>query len=506
MNKLIRSCSTVCFFAILLIAGCKKFDDLDAIQTPDQNAEYAVPLFTTKSSIKDILEDFDENTFLTVQSDGLMLLNYKGDFIAQNSLDIFESLGNLDGVPLPVTDTLTALPFRFPNNVDLDYALLSNGLVRWTWTNPLSEPITVKVTFPSVKDDQGNPFSHTTTDHLGPLYISPSPINLAGYRFSAINDTLYVKYEAWKQDGSKLKVNNFFLVVEDFTASYVEGYLGQDIYELDRDTIEIDFFKNWTRGDVYFEDPKVFITVENSFGFPVRSKSQVFDVITVNGERLALRSPFLDSGINIDFPSLNEVGVVKKTFFAFDKYNSNIDSILGSSPRYLDYDLDALPNPDGDTTIRGFLTDSSAFTVQLEVELPIYGRSLGFAARDTISTNLSSYGDVEQVEFKLVTDNQMPLEIGVQVLFAKDGVVLDSLFSEGYSVVEAAAVDGDGNVNQMATKTTLIPFDKNRLDKIRSADQLYITADFSTYNDGQTSVRVLATQEVEIRMGMKVGL
>ena len=505
MNKLIPSCSAVFFFAILLVAGCKKFDDLDSIQTPEQNAEYAVPLFTTQSSIKDLLEDFDENTFLTVQDDGLMLLNYKGDFIAQNSLDIFESLGNLDGVPLPVLDTLTALPFRFPNNVDLDYALLSNGLVRWTWTNPLSEPITVKVTFPSVKDDQGVPFSETTTDHLGPLFISPS-INLAGYRFSAINDTLFVKYEAWKQDGTKLKVNNFFLVVEDFAASYVEGYLGQDIYELDRDTIEIDFFKNWTRGDVYFEDPKVFITVENSFGFPVRSKSQVFDVITVNGERLGLKSPFLDSGINIDFPSLNEVGEVKTTLFTFNKTNSNIDSILGSSPRYLDYDLDALPNPDGDTSVRGFLTDSSAFTVQLEVELPIYGRSLGFAARDTITTSFSSYDDVENVEFKLVTDNEMPLEVGVQVLFAKDGVVLDSLFAEGYSVVEAAPVDGDGNVNQVATKTTLIPFDKTRLDKVRSANQLFITADFSTFNSGQTSVRVLATQEVEIRMGMKVGL
>ena len=161
---------------------------------------------------------------------------------------------------------------------------------------------------------------------------------------------------------------------------------------------------------------------------------------------------------------------------------------------------------DRDTTIRGFLTDSSAFTVQLEVELPIYGRSLGFAAHDTIEANFSSYGDVEHVEFKLVTDNEMPVEIGVQVLFVENGVILDSLFLDGYSVVDAAGVDNEGNVNQLATKTTLIPFDKARLDKIRSADQLYITADFSTFNEGQTSVRVLSTQEVEIRMGMKVGL
>lgn len=506
MNIKIQNGLWAIIICLMAFSGCKKFDQLDNIETPEQNAEFAVPLFSTETSIKDILENFDENTFITVRDDGLILLNYKGDFISRNSLDLFEGLGQLDNVPLPILDTVTVLPIEFPNSVELDYAILSNGLVRWGWQNPHPDPITVTVRFPSVFDQNGEAFTHVVSDFTGDLYLTPSAINLAGYRFETINDSLIVEYEVLKQDGTKDKLNNFFLLVSDFEASYVEGYLGQDVYELDRDTIEIEFFENWTRGDVYFEDPKVFTTVENSFGFPVRSQANVFEVITVNGEKLALQSQAIDNGIDIDYPEFNEVGEVKTTYFTFDKTNSNIDSILGSNPVALDYDLDALPNPDGNTAIRGFLTDSSFFKVKLEVELPVYGKSLGFAANDTIDFNLSDYDDIENVEFKVITDNNMPLELALKIYFAQDDKILDSLFTDGYALVDAAEVDMDGNVIEPVTKTTFVDFNDARLDAIRGANKIYVTVDFTTYNGGQTSVRILADQEVKVRMGMKVGL
>jgi hypothetical protein len=114
----------------------------------------------------------------------------------------------------------------------------------------------------------------------------------------------------------------------------------------------------------------------------VRSKANILNVFTVDNEILAIESDYLNN-ITVDYPSLNEVGQTKSTHFDFNKDNSNIDVILGAGPTAIDYDFDAVANPDSNATIRGFMTDSSFMNVQVEVELPMYGAATGFEVRDT---------------------------------------------------------------------------------------------------------------------------
>ncbi len=139
--------------------------------------------------------------------------------------------------------------------------------------------------------------------------------------------------------------------------------------------------------------------------------------------------------------------------------------------------------------------------------MPIYGKTDGFVARDTIEVSFNDYEDAEYVEFKLVTENEMPLGAGIQLYFADpNNQILDSLFLTDEKVIEAAPVDGEGNAIDIAKKETFIPIDRTRFEKVKTATQIFISVAFSTYNEGQVSVKVLSTQEVRIRMGMKVGL
>ncbi|MEM1321984.1 MAG: hypothetical protein AAGG75_17120 [Bacteroidota bacterium] len=510
MNHFSSQLAFVGLVFLLLFSGCQKFNDLSSLETPDLDAEFAVPLFSTQTSIQDLLESFDEETFITVMDDGQIVLNYKGDVIARNSFELFDVLTTFDGIPLPIFDTLTALPFELPNEVDIEYAILKTGTLSWFWESQHEEDVTFRFFIPSVLDDNGEMFEiieNATYTAGEPVRGGRIGFNLAGYRVEPEQDSLYVGYELIRENGMRDTATNVFMLISNFTTSYVEGYLGNDIYELERDTIEIEFFENWTRGEVYFAEPKVLVTVENSFGFPVRSKTNLMNVITVNGDLLPLRSEFVDNGIDIDYPRLNQVGETVTTFFTFDKNNSNLDSILGAGPVALDYDLDALPNPDGNTSIIGFMTDTSRFRVQLEVELPIYGTTSGFAARDTLQISFNDYDDVDRAEFKLVAENAMPLAAGIQLHFADaNNQVLDSLFIEEQIVIEAAPVDSDGNANDIAKKETFIAFDNTRFEKIKTASQVFLTVAFSTYNNAQIPVRVLSDQQVQIRMGMKVGL
>ena len=67
-----------------------------------------------------------------------------------------------------------------------------------------------------------------------------------------------------------------------------------------------------------------------------------------------------------------------------------------------------------------------------------------------------------------------------------------------------AEVNANGMVTTPSTKITLIPFEANRLDNIRSAKQLILSAAFSTVNNGNQSIKVFADQEIDVRVGMKL--
>lgn len=491
---------------MLCTSGCRKLDTLDDLEASGRDAEYAIPLFSTSLSVEDILSEFDSTANITIDPDGMIFLNYKGDVRARTSSDIFDIAGQLDGLPLPVLDTLFALPFEVPSGIDLDYAILKTGTFEYLWLNEHPESFKFVFTLPNVTNPEGKVFSDTVNVPAGVTSYRSPEFDLSSYTVRPEEDSLYVHYEVIKFNGTKDTIGGLAIIIRDFVASYIEGYMGNEIYEMERDTIEMGFLGDEWRGDeFFFADPRLRMTVINSFGFPVRSKANLVNVISRDGSILPLRSEFLDAGIDFAYPLLSEVGEVKTTVFDFTRDNSNIDSILAIDPIAVDYDLEAIPNPDLDTTIRGFMTDTSFFQVQVEVEIPVYGRSKGFAVSDTLSFDMSQYADAEEAEFKLVTENEMPLDIDLQIFFADpQGLILDSLFLEGRPVVGSALVDEMGDVIEKNAKTHFIPLDAVRIDRILEAEQLYLNANFITYDQGQQSVTLLANQEVRMRMGMKV--
>ena len=495
---------------VILIYSCKKYD-VDNVEVGGYDAEYAIPLLNTSTTLTNVLENFDTTTFILIGDDGLITLNYKGDVTGKTSEDLFEILSDYELIPIPLEDTATFIPYEEIDGVDIDYAILKSGTIGWAFQSDHDEPVEVTLTLPSITKD-GAPYTSTFSAPAGPGALGGNfpfgtPDDLTGYRLETVNDTIYVNYVAHRlNSGIMDTLTACGIIFENLVASYIEGYLGNAIYELDRDTIEIDFFEDWTRGDVYFEDPKLTLTVENSFGIPVRSKANLVEVHTVEGEVLPLESDYLDS-IDIAYPSLDQVGEVFDTYFDFNKDNSNIETILSSNPTFVDYDMDAVPNPDSLTSIRGFVTDSSYIKVQVEVELPVWGSADGFVARDTFETNFESYDDVDHVEFKMVTENEIGLNVGMQIYFAdENNMLLDSLLPAVETVMTAAPVDNEGNATGVSEKTTFIEFGAERFDKIRTAKRLFVAASFSTVEEGSQSIKVYSEDEVRVRVGMKLGV
>ncbi len=289
---------------VLVFASCRKLDTFDDLKVVNYDAEFAIPLFTAKTSFQDILNKFDEDTYVQIGPDDLITLFYKGDVAGRSSTDIFASLGPYFGLPLPIFDTISnIIPGSLPSSLDVDYAILKSGTFDYLFRDTIRENGTtiLTVTLPGVTYN-GLPFTHTktyntTSDTFDFINFGVGPFDLTGYKITPVNNNIEIQYHAYRQNSNSYDTLDIFAIkIDDFQTSYVEGYLGNDIYELEPDTIVIDFFNNWTRGDIYFADPKINLIVKNSFGFPVRSKAQVLEVLTVDGDIIPITSESGQSG------------------------------------------------------------------------------------------------------------------------------------------------------------------------------------------------------------------
>ncbi len=500
-------------FFLLLVFGfsaCNKFDELNEISGVEYEAEYAIPLVDTKIAMKDVLEGLDDNSSMFIDEEGMIHFHYQGNVLSRTSDDIFETLQNDLPPFIPILDTLMALPFSSPDGIQIDYADIKTGSMEYTFDSWHEDDMTVIFSFPQVKDTEGDPLQQT---HFLP-YTGTLPtklplqfIDLEGYRLKPENDSLYIRYEAIHSDGQRDTVTNFLIIIRNLEFSFLAGYLGNQLYNGSRDTIEIDFFESWTEGNVYFEDPVVNINIFNSFGMPFRSDVKVFEVHTVQDDILPLESVYLDSGFDFAYPNFDEIGVNKTTVFTFNRDNSNIDVILGEGPVALDYDLDAFTNPDSDTDIRGYMTDSSSLTVQVEVELPLYGKATNFEARDTFELDLKQFEDATQAEIKLIAENNLPLGVEIQLYLADDNYLIrDSILTKRTKLAEAAQTNEEGYVTAPVKTVQYIPLDAAQLEAMRTSDHILMNASFTTSEEGNRSVRIMAEQEVQIKMGLKIAV
>ena len=485
---------------VLLIAfGCqiKPFDD---VVIHANGSEWAVPLVDTDKTFNDIIDGFDAQALVQIAPDGGVVLKYKGNFIARNSLDIFSQFKNAAFV---ITDTVMQIPFALPNGVHIDSAFIKSGKLEWIFPVGGAEPLDVTIKIPQLVRN-GQIFQRS---FVLQAFGARDSLSLIGWSLVPSKDSIFIIHDARKRDAARTRVNlaqSGGFTIQNFDASFLKGFFGKGTFDVERDTIEMDFFNKWKTGSVRFGNPKLIATLDNSFGIPVRAVMRVGQVLTVDGRTLPLISP-LSAGVDIAYPSLSEVGKSKKTVVVFDKMTSNLVDIISANPRAIDYEIDGFLNADTTRRVTGFLTDSSKFNLQVELEVPMEGTIQNFTTNDTFSINLADAKEIQQGEFKILTDNRMPIDVVLQGYFAtENGQILDSLYTAEQFLLKGAPVGTNGLPIGVSSTENIITLNAAKMGKLREiAKKLIIRYRFSTTNNGSVPVKLLASQGVRVRIGVR---
>lgn len=498
------------FFSLFLLSAfglsCSKGLNIEDITLG--KPEYAIPLTDVRTSFRKLLGDYDTLAFLRIDSDSTMTAQYKGSLITRSSIDLF---GAFQNVLYPMTDTLIGIPYRLPNDARMEFIDFKTGKFAYAGylIGQFSEPLVMSIRVPQMTKN-GVPFQWSftmTPNFLGNL----DSVDVSGYRLSPINDSIWVHYEARRTtNNERVRINNFAIGMRGMQMKYAQGYMGVNVFDAPRDSIRLDIFRSWTTGEVTFENPKITVALDNSFGIPVKSVTREAFIVSATGQQLPIQSPFITNGVDIAYPTLNEVGQSKRTTLVYDKNTSNLVSLIAAGPIAMVYDIDGVTQEDPTRTLRSFITDSSDFRLQVELELPLHARAKGFMVRDTVNVDFQNLKDIEYAEFKMIADNGMPIDLSVQGYFlGENGQVLDSLFQNvlGGQLLRGASVNANGDVIAPTQQIAYIPIDAPKLNRVRAATRLALRYSLATSNNGAVpSVRLKSNQEVRIQLGVAVGL
>lgn len=512
-------------FAALLLSGilaCTK-DDLKNVELADHTADFAFPLFNTTLGLDDLLfkvlnENLPGDT-LIINPDQSMTLFYSGDVAEKLATDIFKSFAGAP--PIPLTDTVTTAPFKSIEGVKITHAKLRKGL--FAMVLPFGQlsgttlDCTVKV--PQMFKD-GIPFTYkfSIPNTPGTNFTTPI-IDVAGYDLISNENKLEYVYDARKPNGERVKIEGFgqplmFVQFDSIEFSYAQGYWGFQEYPLTLDTIEIDINQTDLDGNVKIKNPKVRMRISNSWGFPTRGVLKQMIFVGQDGTKYPLTNTvFPDNFVDFAYPefSKNEIGQTKYTDIYLDESNSNIGQIFNAQPVELIYEVSGISNALKDSTIIGFITDQSVIRLNMQVEMLLEGSAKNFSAEQTLDLNFGEFGDldtakIEDVEFKLVTENGTPISTKLQIYFQDEaGTKLDSLFrGEAQAILQAAPVGSNGVASGVTRTETFISMPNERFVRIRNAKKAVMKTYFTTANGGEVPVKLLATNQAVVKMGLRL--
>jgi hypothetical protein len=497
------------FALCLFIVGCLDGEQLNNLQIEKPIGTYALPIVKAAINMDDLVQEFDEYTEFDTTSEGVILFKYSGDILKRTSNDIFNSIeSSLNGIPIPIETNNFPIPFTTPDGMEIYLMEVSEGVIGYFFEKATDETCTIVISFPQLFDEDMQPYEKELTlspNNEGKISFL-GEINLAGKTLIADADgQVNLQYTVTTASNEELLFDTFFIIINDLKFSYSEGVFYNQEHKGELDTIEIEVFENWKGGEIFFEEPNITMTVSNSFGVPTRSVVQKFDIHTVEGEVIALQGEAIENGIDFDYPAMDEVGAIKSTTFTFDKDNSNVQDVLGSKPLFVEYLVDAITNPEGNDDVVGFIWEGSEYSVNVEVELPIYGKIIDFLVVDTFELDMSILSEqmIQEASLRLNYETALPVGFELQLTMLDDnGSTLGDVFLPEPLTIQPVNVDESGEALDAVRIQNDILLDQSQIEKLAISKNLILSVRFDSTMNDELSVKVRPDQYLDLALGM----
>jgi uncharacterized membrane protein len=525
------------FFAGLFISfflnSCVKEGDFqfDKLASNQFDPTIAAPFVSSRLTLKKLIDD---NTgIVQVNTDNSLKLIYTTNklvsVMAKNLFKIPDQNLSTDTTsmifpPIPTGDSIyysltKPYPFITPNpgqGQRMDSVFIKTAELKLDITSDINHSGRIILTTPNITYPNGQVFSVTIPlNYTGSTIHVIKNVDISGCRINFNNspghsNELTFKYEHYLYgDGNPNNLTYFLSLKSDIiNISYQKlfGYIGQQSFPL-KDTLNLDIFNNQLSGQFEFNSVTVGLKALNSYGLPIRATIDKFQA--QNGTNFVDINDFPSSTSNafdISYPDINHIGQSVETNIS-NVLSTKLAQAINISPKKIIYNVNGLANPANNPNSSNFVLDTSNFSVDMHIELPLEGKVGGFVLQDTLAFDLKDIKDIEEATFRINTWNAFPLSANIQVYFT-DILYnkLDSLVTNGQDIITSGIINPLTNMVSSATyKLSEFSMVKSRLRKIETAKKILIRARLTTpgYSNGQI-IKISNNDYLDVKLGIKV--
>ena len=533
MTKLIQLSRLAPFFLLLLLFSCDK-TNFKKISYGTWNPNLAAPIGTATFAMEDLLTNHANTELIVSDAFGQLEINYesrKTILRAEDVLDLPEvsenTIFSMAELNVPAVASLNqsvvhsetiSLPINLPNGILLNDLVLETGLLSLAVETTLKHDVKMVLTFPDITSNSVALTRTVNSTYLGSLpHSSMSTANLGGHQLDCTAGNTATNALRVQIDFEIIGLGNAItgnenieltLGLNALSLDYATGYFGQQTLSIATDSILIKLFENSQAGVIGITNPKLNFKCINSFGIPLQIGVNNIQTINVN---TGVQNPISNSSLSaisiLSAPLLFDSSVTVLPQINSSN-TSNLNNLITNTPKYISFDLSGTTNPDGATGQLNFISKDSRLVVEGLVQLPMEGYAYDFKLTDTLPFNFSSLGDnVEALLLRVISDNGFPigLKAKVQVLDA-NYVPLFELLDAADGLIDAAPVDGLGNVTQSIKKIKDITIPKSKMTAFGAGKHILLEVTIATTAPQETVVKFYDDYKLAIKLAVQASM
>ncbi|MEM9022182.1 MAG: hypothetical protein AAGB22_00475 [Bacteroidota bacterium] len=521
-------------FLILSVAGCDdKYFDFDRDKALLYEPTIAAPLVNTVMDMSDILGDSSINDLFVQDATGFLALVYTATTETVTAREFYELPGfsesqtfSLDAALITAFNAAGSIsvPFSTTFNYDpgpgisLETVEVRSGEMVVNINSDFRHSGSLAIGLPTATRggnalQENIPFTFSGSVPV----VTSRTIDISGYTFdltdggTTVNSIPADLVMALTNSGNNTDPSDELVIdisFENMEYELLIGDFGQQQFDLDPDSVNLDAFNNAFGGSFRATDPSVEFRIANSFGIPIELQFSEFRSRNVNtGRTVDLGGP------GVTDPKLIEraqsPGDVALSSFVLNTDNTtNVVELIEPSPKFVTYEYSVTGNPSGPANPLNFISSESEFVVDAEVTIPLEGYATNLTFGDTLNFEFGSDDNVDNVKSALIRTNIIngfPMDLESQVIFLDEfGQAIDSLYNGPTSIVAAGIVPpNDGRVTIPGVQVTDVVIENERIVNILQADKAFVRIKTETFmSDEPRIVRIFNDYEIDIKIGI----
>jgi len=280
---------------------------------------------------------------------------------------------------------------------------------------------------------------------------------------------------------------SYVAIISNANTEIVRGDFKQESFNIDNESLNLDFFDNFGSGVLEFANPTLTLTASNSYGFPIGINLDAIEAINGNtSETLTYTGSTIPNTLIINpatYTAPNAVAVT--TSKVVDNTNSNLADLLKIKPTRFNLNISGNSNPvDAAPNLNFYAKNNSGLTADITLEVPLDVKFQNIALEQIVEfDNADDLDDLNEVVLKLTTENLIPLTGNIEMTFYNNNTLLN--VSKTVVAFDAADdFDANGRVATAKIKSSSLSFDGTDITEVQKATKIKLIFTLDTPTNG----------------------